>query len=54
MKTQYFEITKLDTIQNIISGLFDLKLVRKNFKTIVLNDTIQITNGRFDGKYWQL
>ena len=53
MKTQYFEITKLDTIQNIISGLFDLKLVRKNFKTIVLNDTIQITNGRFDGKYWQ-
>ena len=48
-KPQYFEITKLDTIQNIISGVFDLKMKRISDS----NDTIQITNGRFDGKYWQ-
>ena len=50
LKPQYFEITKLDTIQNIISGVFDLKMKRISDS----NDTIQITNGRFDGKYWQL
>ncbi len=49
LKPQYFEITKLDTIQNIISGVFDLKMKRISDS----NDTIQITNGRFDGKYWQ-
>lgn len=50
LKPQYFEITKLDTIGNIVSGIFDLKLVEIDDK----KDTIQITNGRFDGKYWQL
>ncbi len=53
IKSQYFEITKLDTTKNIISGIFDLKLVRKNFNTLDFSDTIQITNGRFDGLYWQ-
>ena len=48
-KAQYFEITKLDTIRNILSGVFDLKMKRISDS----NDTIQITNGRFDGKYWQ-
>ena len=49
-KPQYFEITKLDTARNIISGIFDLRLVEIDDKT----DSLQITNGRFDGKYWSL
>jgi len=49
IKPQYFEITKLDTARNIISGIFDLRLVEIDDKT----DSLQITNGRFDGLYWQ-
>jgi len=48
-KIQYFEITKLDTIKNIISGIFDLRLVEIDDK----NDSLQITNGRFDCLYKQ-
>lgn len=44
------EITKLDTVRNIVSGLFDFRLKRiSDFK-----DTIRITNGRFDANYWPL
>jgi len=43
------EITKFDTLHNIISGLFDFKLKRiSNF-----SDTLMITNGRFDANYWE-
>ena len=48
-KPQYFKITKLDTARNIISGIFDLRMKRISDSA----DTITITNGRFDGLYWQ-
>jgi hypothetical protein len=42
----YINITTLDTTKNIISGLFDLRLVRE-----ASMDTLYITEGRFDVKY---
>ena len=44
------EITKFDTVQNIVSGLFDFRLKRISDKS----DTLRITNGRFDANYWPL
>ena len=38
-------ITKLDSIKSIISGTFNMLLTSQN------NDTVRITNGRFDVKY---
>ena len=49
-RNSYIEITKLDTFHNIISGLFDLKLIEIEDK----NDTVRITNGRFDALYTPL
>jgi hypothetical protein len=43
---QMFEITNLDTEQNIFSGLFELTIVSKD-----KSDTMRITDGRFDIKY---
>ncbi|MDO8365486.1 MAG: hypothetical protein Q7T20_01730 [Saprospiraceae bacterium] len=43
---QMFEITNLDTEQNIFSGLFELTIVSKD-----KSDTLRITDGRFDIKY---
>ncbi|MBX2889505.1 MAG: hypothetical protein KF734_01135 [Saprospiraceae bacterium] len=43
----YFEITRLDTSQNIISGVFKFTLLSENKQ-----DTLQFTDGRFDLKYY--
>jgi hypothetical protein len=42
------DITKFDTIQNIVTGLFDFRLKRISDK----NDTLRISKGRFDANYW--
>jgi hypothetical protein len=42
----YINFTTLDTIRNICSGIFDVRLIRE-FNM----DTINITEGRFDVKY---
>lgn len=42
-------ITKIDTINNIISGTFKFTVHRDS---INLNDKIEITDGRFDLKYY--
>ncbi len=44
----HININYLDTIHNIVSGLFDLRLKRISDS----KDTIRITNGRFDANYW--
>lgn len=41
------EITKLDTLHNIVSGLFNFRLKEIDDS----KDTLRITNGRFDAKY---
>lgn len=47
----YINITKLDTINKIVSGQFDFRVVRKYFTYIDYNDTIRISKGRFDALY---
>lgn len=47
---QKIQITKIDTINNIISGLFELKLIRISDNS----DSLKITNGRFDANYYTL
>ena len=42
------EITHIDTVQNIISGVFSFTVYNN---TTDLNDKIDITDGRFDLKY---
>ena len=44
------EITILDTVNNIVSGLFDFRLKEIDDS----KDTIRISNGRFDANYWPL
>jgi len=41
------EITELDTLHNIVSGLFNFRLKEIDDS----KDTLRITNGRFDAKY---
>ncbi|MEQ8704857.1 MAG: hypothetical protein RIC19_13100 [Phaeodactylibacter sp.] len=41
-----FQIIYLDESQNIISGIFDFEFVKENCQ-----DTIRVTDGRFDIKY---
>ncbi|MBN4071475.1 hypothetical protein JYT72_03075 [Crocinitomix catalasitica] len=43
MTTHFVEITKLDLEQNLVSGRFEFSVVNP-----VSNDTIRITDGRFD------
>jgi hypothetical protein len=50
-KTNYsnrFTLTKIDTLQNFISGTFEFTLYRDNNK----KDSLKITEGRFDLKYY--
>ncbi|MDP4275216.1 MAG: DUF6252 family protein [Bacteroidota bacterium] len=55
--TGTLEITKYDTINKIVSGLFNFKALRYNpdNNTIIENNdsSVQITQGRFDIKYRQ-
>jgi hypothetical protein len=44
----FMEITKLDTVENICSGMFECFLLSQNKL-----DTLHITEGRFDKKYDQ-
>lgn len=44
-KAEKFEITKLDTAQKIISGIFELTLYKSP------SDSLKITDGRFDLKF---
>ena len=43
----YLEITKLDTVNNIVSGLFDFRVKRISNSL----DTIRLSHGRFDILY---
>lgn len=43
----YFEITRLDTIHNIISGMFEFTVVSEDKQ-----DTLHFTTGRFDVTYY--
>jgi hypothetical protein len=45
--TNYFEITKIDTLHNILSGQFNFRLTGQSNPS----DVINITNGRFDLHY---
>ena len=44
----HININYLDTIHNIVSGLFDFRLKEIDDS----KDTLRITNGRFDANYW--
>lgn len=44
----YIQITKLDTVHNIVSGLFDFRLKEIDEP----KDTLHISQGRFDAEYW--
>lgn len=44
-KSEKFEITRLDTINKIISGIFELTLYKSP------SDSLKITDGRFDLKF---
>lgn len=44
-------ITKLDTVQRIISGNFFGTLYKKEGYIFTLSDTLRIQSGRFDVKY---
>ena len=43
----YLEITKLDTVNNFVSGIFDFKVKRISDE----KDTIRLSHGRFDVVY---
>ena len=44
-------VTRIDTIQKIVSGNFSGVLFKKEGKTFFLNDSMKIQQGRFDTKY---
>ena len=48
----YVTITKLDSINRIISGTFNLVYIPSINETLGNCDTIKITNGRFDAIYY--
>jgi Domain of unknown function (DUF5025) len=45
------KVTRIDTIQKIVSGNFSGVLYKKEGSTFFLNDSIKIQQGRFDTKY---
>ncbi len=47
LANNFIEITKLDTINNIVSGLFDFKVI----STVDIKDTLRLSMGRFDANY---
>lgn len=49
-KNNTIHISNLDTVSNVISGKFNLQLIR-NTNLNVFIDTLSITEGRFDVKY---
>ena len=49
--TGVIEILKHDTVSRIVSGLFEFKAVYPSTDSIVVNDTIVVTDGRFDVTY---
>lgn len=48
--SNFIDITKIDTLNNIVSGIFNLTLYRDSTN---LGDKIEISDGRFDLKYAQ-
>jgi hypothetical protein len=46
----FMDVTKLDTVKNIFSAVFDLRLIRSNSSEVEL---LTITQGRFDVTYNQ-
>ena len=53
LKSNKWEVTKVDTVKNYISGRFSVVLYQRNNHIITnVNDSIVITDGRFDMLYY--
>ena len=51
-KNNFFKITTIDTSKNFISGLFAFTLYRETNQGIDRTDSVVITDGRFDLRYY--